>query len=772
MGIFNAAMRTLHTMYPQGTVERLPVVNADGSTAVPGVYVVGDLAGIPLLKHSQDSGARVVDAIMGNARIGRSSDPSVLDVAILGGGVSGVSAALECKRLGLRHQLLEASELFSTIANFPKKKPIFLYPTEMTPAGSLEVTGTVKEDLLLELARQAQDAELDVRAGVMASHVERHGGELHVVVPNGEPIRAKAVIVAIGRSGNYRKLGVPGEDGDKVSNRLHDPAEFKGRSVLVVGGGDSAAEAAIALADNGAAVTMCYRGEELSRPKPENIEGVRAREGSGHGKVRLLLSTTPKELRDGEAVLSIGKEKREERVAVDQVLALIGREAPLDFFRKTGIPIQGEFRPANIAAFAAFLLFCVFLYSWKAGGGAFFHDTFALRGWFPFNIPELFSGSLAGLVGWMGSVDDPSTLLGTLAISMSAPAFYYTLAYCACVIGFGIGRIRRRRTPYVTVQTITLMVIQTIPLFLLPEILLPLLGHNGAFDGGFLRTVADNLFPEVGYGHGREYWRAYGFILAWPLFVYNFFTEQPMAWWLAIGFVQTFVIIPGIIFMWGKGAYCGWICSCGALAETLGDAHRAKMPHGPFWSRLNMAGQVILWIAIALMVLRVAGWMLGPESIASRAFHMILLGSDPGVGFHSVINYKYVVDVTLAGVIGVGFYFWFSGRVWCRFFCPLAALMHWFAKISRFRIIPEKKKCISCNVCTSVCHQGIDVMNFANKGIPMEDPECVRCSACVQMCPTGVLQFGQVDREGNVIKLDRLAASATLIAEQKAAKGR
>ena len=94
--------------------------------------------------------------------------------------------------------------------------------------------------------------------------------------------------------------------------------------------------------------------------------------------------------------------------------------------------------------------------------------------------------------------------------------------------------------------------------------------------------------------------------------------------------------------------------------------------------------------------------------------------------------------------------------------------MHIYARFSRFRILADKKKCISCNVCTSVCHQGIDIMNFANKGLPMEDPQCVRCSACVQMCPTGVLSFGQIDRRsGTVIRKDAswLAASPVLMRE-------
>ena len=90
--------------------------------------------------------------------------------------------------------------------------------------------------------------------------------------------------------------------------------------------------------------------------------------------------------------------------------------------------------------------------------------------------------------------------------------------------------------------------------------------------------------------------------------------------------------------------------------------------------------------------------------------------------------------------------------------------MHIYSRFGKFRIFSDKKKCISCNVCTSVCHQGIDIMNFANKGIPMEDPECVRCSACVQQCPTGVLQFGRLGKNGDPV-LDGLKASPVQMKE-------
>ena len=184
------------------------------------------------------------------------------------------------------------------------------------------------------------------------------------------------------------------------------------------------------------------------------------------------------------------------------------------------------------------------------------------------------------------------------------------------------------------------------------------------------------------------------------------------------------------------------------------------MPHGPFWNRLNMVGQVVLAAALILFFLRVVGWLF-PESIVPVVYEG-LLSKFP------ILNYKYLADLWLAGILGVTFYFHFSGRIWCRFACPLAALMHIYTRFSKFRIFAEKKKCISCNVCTSVCHQGIDVMNFANKGIPMEDPECVRCSACVQSCPTGVLSFGRYDGKGGVV-LDKLAASPIQMKEGRVA---
>jgi thioredoxin reductase/Fe-S-cluster-containing hydrogenase component 2 len=778
MSVIRDYTHWLHTRWPAGTVEKLPDIRDDGTTAVPGVRIVGDLTGIPLLKFSSDSGARAVRALLSEPDFRQpSADSDARDVAIVGGGVSGIAAAIEAKKGGLSFAVFEASEVFSTVANFPKGKPIYTYPTGMTPAGDLQFRSEIhpKEQLLADLEARRRAAGVEVTAARIV-RIERRAGLLLLHHGDGKTVtRARRAIVAIGRSGNHRRLGIPGEESGKVFNRLYDPKEFAGRQALVVGGGDSALETAIALATAGAHVTLSYRKKEFARGKSENVEMIRMLErnpaasvavenptservttatgdfmkaAGDHppGSVRLALGTQPVRI-DPESVTLRDDSGEEKTVANDVVFTMLGREAPLEFFRRSGIPIRGEWKAATGLAFVAFLAFCIFLYNWKAGGSL--NRFFQEHRLFPYGLT---------------SPNDPATLGGTLAISARDPGFYYSIAYCLAVLLFGIARIRRRKTPYVTVQTVTLTAIQIVPLFLLPFVVLPLLGHNGAFDAGFGKTFADNLFPAADSGQGREYWRAFGFILAWPLFIWNVFSPKPLAWWLAIAFVQTFVLIPLIIRRWGKGAYCGWICSCGALAETMGDAHRTKMPHGPIWNRTNMTGQVILAAAFLLFFGRVISWSWPNTAVghAAQKFYDGLLSNWSVLGVQ--LNYYHLVDIFLAGIVGVGMYFWFSGRVWCRFACPLAALMHVYTRFSRFRIFPEKAKCISCNVCTSVCHQGIDVMNFANKGLPMEDPECVRCSACVQACPTGVLAFGRYAGNGLPV-YERIAASPVRMRE-------
>ena len=784
--------RWLHTRWPAGVVEKLPESGEYGLTHIPGVRIVGDLTGIPLLKFSSKTGAEAVRAILAEPDFrkdegGRMKD-EVLDLAIIGGGVSGVSAAIEARKAGLNFKIFEATQPFSTVANFPKAKPIYTYPTGLKLEGGLQFTKDVKETLLEEMEAQRAAAGIEFTEARI-ERIESLGRGKNILLYQSNKAqtvtRARRVIVAIGRSGNHRRLGCPGEELSKVYNRLYDPMDFTGKDALVVGGGDSALESAIALAGCGANVTLSYRKPEFARPKPENVEKLKMLERNPNanvqierpsservttaftsdmmqrtpaGSVTLALATTVTRIEPDKVTLK--KEDGSEMVLPnDVVFSMIGREAPLDFFRRSGLHVRGDWRPSTWISCLVFVLFCVVLYHWKSSHP----QEFPVQRWasqahaFPYNVPKALDSVGGKLAQWSNR---ETNLLYTIKRGLGNPSFYYTLAYCTCVVVFGIRRIRRRRTPYVKWQTIVLIISQCLPLFILPELILPWMGRNGYFEPGHpLRWLADQLFESYdgSLGHERAYWRAYGFILAFPLNVYNVFTDHPMWLWLGICCVQTFVIIPLIIFRWGKGAYCGWICSCGALAETMGDSYRSKMPHGPFWNRVNMVGQAVLLFALGILGLRIAGWALGEESWATHWYQKLF----EGIPF---LSYAWSVDIFMAGILGVGLYFWFSGRVWCRFACPLAALMHIYTRFSRYRIFPDKHKCISCNVCTSVCHQGIDIMNFANKGMPMKDPECVRCSACVQECPTGVLSFGRYDNERNII-LDKLPASPVLMRE-------
>ena len=746
IGLLKRYTKWLHTQWPAGIVEKFPVTSENGITTVPGVRIVGDLTGIPLLKFSSHTGAGAVRAILQEPDFRRTgTDADVLDLAIVGGGVAGISAAIEASKAGLRYAVFESTQAFSTLLNFPRAKPIYTYPSDMTLDGGLQFAATIKEDLVDEVEEQRARAGVDVTPAHIES-VSRSGDSLALHHEGGSVTHARRVIIAIGKSGNHRKLGCPGEDLDKVYNRFYDPNDYAGQNVLVVGGGDSAIETAIALAEAGAKVSLSYRRKEFSRPKQENVEQFNRLVRSG--SVQAFLETTVVKIAPSSVTLRDG---REFDIENDVVFTMLGREAPLDFFRRSGIAIRGEWTGRTWAAFLTFFAFCWFLYLWK--GSTVLNQSFQQHGWFPYNVRALLAPAGAASKSWSG----------LMAINLGQPGFYYSLAYSLLVLIFGIKRMRRRRTPYVRWQTWTLIAFQGIPLFVLPYIVLPWMGYQGWFDSGPMKYAADQLFPAVNYDHGREYWRAFGLILAWPLFIWNVFTAQPLWWWLAISFLQTFVLIPLIVYRWGKGAYCGWICSCGGLAETLGDTHREKMPHGPVWNRVNMAGQVILFAALILLALRVVSWTAPASALGGRAAAVFgaMLTSWSVLGVH--LDYYHLVDIFLAGIVGVGLYFWFSGRVWCRFACPLAALMHIYARFSPYRIFADKKKCISCNVCTTVCHQGIDVMNFANKGLPMQDPQCVRCSACVQMCPTGVLSFGRY--AGTDIVYDRVPASLVQIQE-------
>lgn len=745
--LWRAPLDWLHLGFPAGRVEPGAAVSDGGHVGVRGVRVAGDVGPLPLLKFAADTGAQAMQSLLAD-ELASPAPPDkldALDVVIIGAGPAGIAAALEAKAAGRRFTVLDARGALSTIRDFPAQKPIYTYPAEMTPAGALHIEGDTREALLAALEKQRVSAAIEVTIARATRLAPGAGGvAVHVQNPDGTArvIKARAAIVAIGRAGDARRLGVPGDTGptdqhERVAHRLLDPATHADDAVVVVGGGDSAVEAAVALHAAGARTTLVYRGAELSRPKPENRAALERARAAGL-VLRMRTDVTAVDDR-GVHVQTRDAAGGPDVLPADRVFALLGRAPPLEFLRQSGLPVRGDRGWRFWTSLVAILAIAVAVYHGKTDSA-----VFPLYAWlkkantFPFSLAP---------------AKDAVGLGAILARSAASPGFWYSAAYSLLVFGFGLRRIARRRTPYITRQTWLLTAIQVGPLFLLPYVLLPWLGSLGVFDTGSLGAIADALFPRTEWDlHGREYWRSLGFILAWPLFFWNVFTDQPMWAWLAISGVQTFVVIPLLVRRYGKGAYCGFICSCGALAETLGDAHRHKMPKGRAAQWLNLAGVVFLVAALALLALRVYSWAV-PSSWAQGAYMAALHGKT--VRWAALpwplpaLSYVWIVDLFFAGIVGVGLYFHFSGRTWCRFFCPLASLMNMYTRaFSRFRIFADKKRCISCNQCTTVCHQGIDVMHFAARGAPMNDPQCVRCSACVQTCPTGTLRFGRLDAAG------------------------
>jgi len=777
--------RWLHTQWPAGTVEPLPQSGPGGVTAIPGVRIIGDLAGTPLLKPAAASGAAAIKLILAEEGFSASSDPDVLDVAIVGAGVAGIAAAIEAQRAGLRFAVYDAARAFATIAGIPTRTAVHAYPTGPGPDGGLLVTATSKAGLIAGLERQRAAAGIEPVLSRI-ERVERKGSECLLHHADKRVTRAQHVLIAIGRLGIHQKLDCPGGHLDKVQSRLYDPKEFAKKQVLVVGGGNAAVEAAVALATCGANVTLSHRQAVLSNPSRENLDKLHALEldpsadvhiedpvspyettatmktmksPEGPGSIRILPATGVARIEPATVTL-VGEDKLETTFPNHVVFAMIGRESPVDFFRRSRLPLRGDWDPVTWAWLGLSLVLCFLLFHWKGSYPEFpFQQVVARYQAFPYDVPRLVD-TAEGAIGQMAR-SEPH-LLYTVKMALGRPLFYFTFVWALVVSVFGIRRIRRTRTRYVMWQTLTLMFVQWFFLCMLPEILLPWAGRNGYFEPReWLRVLADGLFERLDgiRGHERAYWRAYGLIVPFPLNAANLFADRPMWLWVEISAVQLAAIIPLMVRRWGKGGFCGWICPWGAVAETVGDRQREKMPHGPQWNRLNMLGQGVLALALTLLGLRLWGWANGAASWPAIGFRWIYNGVP-------YLNYAWLVDVMMAGVVGLGLCFFLSGRVFCRFGCPLGALMHIYARGTRFRIFPDKARCTSCTECTRVCHAGVDVMNFANKDLPVVDPECVRCSACVAQCPTGALTLGFRRPSGEVV-LDKMEASLVQTRESR-----
>jgi len=325
-----------------GTEKRgvdLPRVKGNFETNVTGLYVVGELGGMGLVANAFEQGRQCMEGIASETEHG---PDGLLDLVIVGCGPAGLSASLTALAKGLRFVTVEKEDLGGTVRHYPRKKLVMTRPVKVPGYGKLPVRDIHKEELIELWEEIAGKAGLQVRTGETVTGVDRVAPHHFRVSTSRGVLEAHRVILAIGRRGVPRKLGVPGEElSPRVSYSLREPEAYSGDRILVVGGGDSAVEAALALSEQpGNQVRISYRGEAFSRIKPGNHQRVEA--ALSRSALEILWSTTPREIGTGRVLLA-HETRGDVDVPADQVFVFIGGELPTAFLRASGVEIETHF---------------------------------------------------------------------------------------------------------------------------------------------------------------------------------------------------------------------------------------------------------------------------------------------------------------------------------------------------------------------------------------------------------------------------------------------
>ena len=732
---------------------RRPVIGKGNESNVKGLHIIGDLAGAPVIKLAMAQGQEVIDYISTlpemKAHVGEHhDDDNLIDVLIVGSGASGLNAALAAQERGLSYLVLEKSKIANTIEQFPEGKWIYAEPDDTPPKGKLWLDGGRKEDLLARWHEIVDSNQLNVHTEEGLESIEKRSDGTFLAKTNKGEYRCRKIVLATGQRGNPRKLKAPGEDNEWVYHKLYSPKKYKDEDILVVGGGNSAIEAALTLSEQNR-VTISYRSGEFARLFKDNREKINA--AIEAGQIEVIYNSTVQSFDDHQATLEVsqGPEKQTRQVKSDHAFVLVGAEVPVKFLKSLGLRLENEWTGSLLGA--TIVTAALFLFVWIAGGH--FTETPI------FGLPPLLGGIgtvglLAGLIGW-GIKGNRWCWLGlsffiwfTIYGAKVAPgqefwpykgwgyeflsmmdrpwSFWYTVIYTALMTIFGIQAMKRwgfdRRDKLQIWRFTSLIAFQWVFFFLVPEFLFQWamkyqwLGESLATDPQF----ADQA------------WRSYGIVYAWPLFFYTFFYD-PHQIWVVWGVLLTFVIIPLFVLFNGK-RYCSWICGCGGLAETFGDRWRHLAPKGKTSIKWEFMNLIVLIVAAVVTLL-----MLSKDTIA-----LFRQPADMGMAL-----YRVVADVWLVGILPVTLYPFMGGKVWCRYWCPLAKLMGIFSKIytrlgmSKFHIL-SNDKCIACNECSRNCQVGIDVMRYALKQEPLNNgnSSCIGCGICVSVCPMDTLYYG------------------------------
>jgi len=319
-----------------GTEKRgidIPQVNPNFESNVPGVYIAGELGGMGLIRKCAEQGRQAIDAIRAVLKPGTLE----YDVVIIGAGPAGIAAGLGAIQYKLKYKLIEQEEsLGGAVFHYPRNKIAMTAPVKLPLIGKVKMTEISKEKLLEFWNAVVKKTGLKIDFRERMEEIQRIEGGFTVKTQRGS-YPTCVVLLAIGRRGTPRKLNVPGEETSKVVYRLIDPEQYKGQRVLVVGGGDSALEAAVAIAEQkGSKVTLSYRSDAFSRVKEKNRTALKAAEETG--RLRVMLKSSPTKIKPDLVTLKL--EDKSVDIRNDAVIVCAGGELPTPLLKKIGVMFE------------------------------------------------------------------------------------------------------------------------------------------------------------------------------------------------------------------------------------------------------------------------------------------------------------------------------------------------------------------------------------------------------------------------------------------------
>ncbi len=314
----------------------IPNVGPDFQTNIPGIFIAGELGGMGLIRNAIEQGRQAVESIRKLQGLGQSDQ---LDLVIVGGGPAGISAGLAAIEHKLRYVLVEQDSLGGTVAHFPRGKLVMTQPATLPLVGRMNFREISKEKLLAFWRKAIRTTGLVMSNGERVDAIIPSAGAFEVRTTRGV-YRTRAVLLAIGRRGTPRRLDVPGDELSKVVYRLTDARQYRGQHVLVVGGGDSALEAASTIAEvHGTTVTLSYRGEALARAKPKNRD--RVNRAQQNGRLTVLLQSKVKRIHPD--AVEIEWQGKNLELANSAVIVCAGGILPTGFLKGMGIEVGTKY---------------------------------------------------------------------------------------------------------------------------------------------------------------------------------------------------------------------------------------------------------------------------------------------------------------------------------------------------------------------------------------------------------------------------------------------